>query len=221
MDYNKKVIALLEKKEVSEEQFEKLQTIFPELKESEDERIRKRIIEWVNEIRKLNPTNADHNGDCSEAIAWLEKQGEQKPAEWSEEDENKRTPLDFASIGDIITYFRKGKKGIMLVSSFDYGKGDLQKSAPRCKWGISDIRGTAYGDWAPGYVSYYVSTEEEKKQLLDSAPDYVKTWYYSLKPQPHWKPSEEQMSALDVCCRGFADNGDGVLQSLYDQLKKL
>ena len=42
----------------------------------DDERIRKRLMEWVEEFRKLNPTNADHNAECSEALAWLEKQGE-------------------------------------------------------------------------------------------------------------------------------------------------
>lgn len=48
--------------------------IFPELKESEDEEIRKWLIEMVEVVRKANPTNADHNGMCSEAVAWLEKQ---------------------------------------------------------------------------------------------------------------------------------------------------
>lgn len=44
-----------------------------ELKESEDERIRKWLIEMVEEVRKANPTNAEHNEKCSEAIAYLEK----------------------------------------------------------------------------------------------------------------------------------------------------
>lgn len=39
-----------------------------------DERIRKWLIEMVEELRKANPTNAKHNGNCSEAIAYLEKQ---------------------------------------------------------------------------------------------------------------------------------------------------
>ena len=55
--------------------------IFPELAESEDERIRKWLIEVVEEVRKSNPTNVEHNGMCSEAIAFLEKQGEQKPTD--------------------------------------------------------------------------------------------------------------------------------------------
>ena len=53
-----------------------LEEIFPELKESEDERIRKWLIELVEEVRKANPTNVEHNGMCSEALAWLEKQAE-------------------------------------------------------------------------------------------------------------------------------------------------
>lgn len=56
---------------------EALRTLIPELSESKDERIRKWLIEMVEEFRKLNPTNAEHNGNCSEAIAYLERQKEQ------------------------------------------------------------------------------------------------------------------------------------------------
>jgi hypothetical protein len=58
-----------------------IRRIFPELKESEDERIRKWLIEMVEELRKANPTNAEHNGNCSEAIAYLEQQNEKKAIE--------------------------------------------------------------------------------------------------------------------------------------------
>ena len=47
-------------------------------KDSEGERIRKWLIELVEEVRKANPTNVEYNGMCSEAIVWLEKQREQK-----------------------------------------------------------------------------------------------------------------------------------------------
>ena len=52
-------------------------TIFPELKESEDERIRKGLIKSVSRIfegHKLYDTDVTRE----EALAWLEKQGEQK-----------------------------------------------------------------------------------------------------------------------------------------------
>lgn len=48
--------------------------IFPELAESEDERIRKEILDYI-----------DKATGCQRWITWLEKKGEQKPA-WSEED---------------------------------------------------------------------------------------------------------------------------------------
>ena len=48
-----------------------IEEVFPELKESEGERIRKRIC-------KLLWDNAPYE-EAQEYIAWLEKQGEQKP----------------------------------------------------------------------------------------------------------------------------------------------
>jgi len=61
-----------------------IETIFPELKESEDERIRKEIIDFI-----YDKTNTYELREKSNSwLAWLEKQGEQKSDEWSEEDEN-------------------------------------------------------------------------------------------------------------------------------------
>ena len=51
--------------------------IFPELKESEDERIRKELISFLQSYDTLL---------TQKFIAWLEKQSEQKST-WSEEDE--------------------------------------------------------------------------------------------------------------------------------------
>jgi hypothetical protein len=62
-----------------------LDTIIPELKESEDEKIREEIVDY---LKKFIPHCDDDLVVKSKLwIAWLEKQGEQKPA-WSEEDEN-------------------------------------------------------------------------------------------------------------------------------------
>lgn len=66
-----------------------LQDVFPVLKESEDERIRKDLIAFLEDIWYFGKnTNFDKwdKSDCSDWIDWLEKQGEQKPA-WSEKDE--------------------------------------------------------------------------------------------------------------------------------------
>lgn len=61
-----------------------VEVIFPELKESEDERIRKELIQYIKDINKTGHLLSRYS---EEWLAWLEKQGEQKPVEWNEEDE--------------------------------------------------------------------------------------------------------------------------------------
>lgn len=58
-----------------------LKRIFPELVESKDEKTRKEIISTIH-LYYGEPLE----DEAKEMIAWIEKQGEQKPA-WSEEDE--------------------------------------------------------------------------------------------------------------------------------------
>ena len=54
-----------------------LEALIPELKESEDEKIRKAIIDLV--IENIGQGIMNHNNvDCNDMIAWLEKQGAQK-----------------------------------------------------------------------------------------------------------------------------------------------
>ena len=56
--------------------------IFPQLKESEDEKIRKDLIQWIDEF----PDTIWRGHYKKDILVWLEKQGEQKPT-WSEDDE--------------------------------------------------------------------------------------------------------------------------------------
>ncbi len=46
-------------------------------------------------------------------------------------------------------------------------------------------------------------------------------WLKSLRPQPHWKPSEEQMDALKYALGEGGKFNKAALESLYEQLKKL
>ena len=112
---------------------------------------------------------------------------EEKPVPGAEEEETpcgmnseeSRQPIDWKDIrvGDVITYYDGGKKGILLVSSFDGG------IYPRCKWGITTVDGSAYGDWAPGAETYYAATEGERRKLYGTMPEYVKDWFENLQRQ--------------------------------------
>lgn len=69
---------------LSSEQQMEAEGIFPEIAESEDERIRRALIEWVKRIKRYKEQGICSpeifNGISSDNIlAWLEKQGEQKP----------------------------------------------------------------------------------------------------------------------------------------------
>lgn len=76
MDYKEKVIALLNDQELSKEQKEKLENIFPELQENKDDRIVRCLLNYFNHVRY---NGLDLKGtDIDEVIAWLEKQGKQK-----------------------------------------------------------------------------------------------------------------------------------------------
>lgn len=66
--------------------------IFPELKESEDERIRKGLIKGLSAMRDIHKhqTFSDDAININDAIAWLEKQDEKLHVDWNE----KRKGLD-------------------------------------------------------------------------------------------------------------------------------
>ena len=61
-----------------------LECVFPELRGSEDERIRKWLVDYFSSIKATVWIHRDIT--CEQILDWLEKQKEQKPAEWSEED---------------------------------------------------------------------------------------------------------------------------------------
>ena len=59
--------------------------LIPELKEGGDERIRKKLISYFSNIQGFSSLEYNYGITKEEVVAWLEKQGEQKPT-WSEED---------------------------------------------------------------------------------------------------------------------------------------
>lgn len=151
---------------------------FPELKESEDERIRKALIEAIRHNYVL--TGSINHIPTKDILAWLEKQcdkgtngnneeipfSEQKPAEWSKEDE--------AHIDSLL----KRLEGI-------------------CKPGAA-------------FISTRCAISEDKD------------WLKSLKDRYTWKPSDEQIEALDSATENCAySEYQDCLRELIGQLKKL
>ena len=82
---------------------EAFEVFAPELKESEDEIHKKWILEYLYE--GLRESDEQFKEQFKSAIDWLEKQKEQKPTEWSEEDEEMyaRVVRRYTDYGWVIT----------------------------------------------------------------------------------------------------------------------
>ena len=79
MDYKEKVIAILNSQELSKEQKEKLENIFPELKDSEDEKVKRIIYSIVTKMSfHVHDIFTEEEFQCFDAWChtWLEKQDE-------------------------------------------------------------------------------------------------------------------------------------------------
>lgn len=125
-----------------------LESIFPELAESEDERVNEEIRNFLIDM------------ECKrEWIAYLEKQKEQKPAEWSEEDEEK--------LGDPINYF----EGDTLNCSSKDMVAWLKSLRPQSHWKPS----------AEQMGSLRLAIDSAKKAQMNATANILNEIYEQLK----------------------------------------
>ena len=154
----------------------------------------------------------DDNGELAEMY-----RSEQKPAEWSEEDEEM---IDYAyglcynahetahSVQDAI----KATKCMSWFKSL--------RPQPKQEWSEEDEDNLHnikliienFNSTIPYSGGNLTPSKEYKQELISLLK--------SLRPQSHWKPSEEQMAALAVAKIGI-DTDYELLESLYNDLKKL
>ena len=153
MDYEKKYKEALELARVAAFNGHQslMEGIFPELKESEDERIRKEIQSTIKQLDK-DSTICGKKYDYNQWLAWLEKQGEQKPTlpKWKYKKDH--TPLLRDSI--ILNKYgcvAKSPSGAIVsdVWVLDYGeltklpKEEIEKQGE--KKPIEEVNGEDYG----------------------------------------------------------------------------
>ena len=107
-----------------EKQGEQNTTDKVEPKESEDEKIRKGLLNYF----KRTGLRTFNNMDANSIIAWLEKQSEQNPAEWSEEDEE--------MFDSLIDYFETMKEGASAPAQEVYNRkiSWLKSLRPQNHW---------------------------------------------------------------------------------------
>lgn len=196
-----------------------IEYIFPQLRESDDERTRRRLIEFISDIKRISESGRnswavrkDDAEMCNAFLSYLEKQKEQKPA-WSEEDKK----LIDDVINSLCCYQNTLSDYQKEIVGEEIRKLKSLKPQPKQEWSEEDekIRNLAI-EWAETMYGQF--------RFVDmGSTDFRKivAWLKSIRPS--WKPSEEQIKALESCFREFGEgcpDEDG-LRSLYNDLKKL
>ena len=169
-----------------------LEEMFPELKESEDERIRKALISFLKSPF-VNENITDEK--VTPWISWLEKQGEKGTignereipnSAWTEEDDN--TLLDTINILRSCGRCSTDRK-LWLLSL----KNRVQPQ-PKQEWSEEDemfvhglIRGLAAKKDIHGHTTF-------SSDCIDITETI--NWLKDLKDRYTWKPSDEQMKLL-------------------------
>lgn len=127
---------------------EAIQTLIPELAENEDEKIRKEMIEFLNQYKE----DGLRGVDITPWIAYLEKQKEQKQVEWSEEDEI------IERIKSVIEKYLPGREKQLNTSDIDFGP-------------------LFSGEWEVFDYVYDViqDTSEDSKEKLERIRKYLRT----------------------------------------------
>ncbi len=211
---------------------EDYEQIFPELKESKDEKVRKAILKLVKQSVLLNSMVQ------KSMISWLERQGERKPTEWSE---HQHKLLNYAISMTDDTEVKCFLESLRNTGS-NTGWSEEDEMMLECVLGkISDLgTGEMCKDWLKSIKdrvqpqSKQDWSEEDSAMmnlLIEELNSIAKhngclkqyepeiNWLKSLKPN-HWKPSKEQMEALEdaISCRALPWEQLG---TLYNDLKKL
>lgn len=234
MDYEKKYKEALERASRFElpEYKNVMASVFPELKESDDERISREITEFILTHRIDEPNDIE---DTNSWIAWLEKQGEKKEYIFKSlprlldmiEPTSKAKAYcqklidtlmkeGYATDAKIVGECLKKMNGEKVaLATMDEKQGE-QKS----KWGEEDeIRLDRI------CKTLWKNRKGDTDEIFQQEQDV--DWLKTLKPQNTWKPSDEQIKAIRLA-RSFVVDDFGehptlseILMELEEQLQKI
>jgi len=243
MDYEKKYKEALERMRyvVIEPKNENMlqaikETVFPELKESEDERIRKELIEHVKDQQSSfisapdcrDKYEEEENNKYNSWLAWLEKQGGQNPQRMISA-EAKEAMYDKPA-DKIEPKFKVGDKVIGIVSDMQYYITDVCYDHYYTESGC--IIMFCSQDNFKLVEQKPACSEEDERNFNDTIlfietgtysldKDNLINWLKSFKDKYTWKPSIAQLNALSIVSKGNAPDDIEAIVSLYNDLKKL
>lgn len=211
---------------------EAIETLIPELNENEDERNWKAVLDCVKDDTLKE---------------WLKKKKEQKHLlkfdvdaafdareprdnwEYIKEfcDKFGRMPKDMDELDELVSYVMVKKQKEQKPSTPEDIAAAYQMGLAK---GRNEQKPAECSEEDEGMLNCIIATLCEESHGGRETNDKMVTWLEnrlkSLRPQPHWKPSEEQMNSLQeviILLANLRRNLDNrkSLESLYDDLKKL
>ena len=191
--------------------------IFPELAESEDEKIIKGIISnldnmiaYIEDYECSPKVKESAINDIKKQKTWLEKQGEQKLYVNDNAKEMFIRALERVE--------EQNNKGYKLTDCDKNSWWEDFKAYTSCIIEQKPIEWSEEDE----YVYNEILKRVADKKIYEHDLEYIYKWLKSLKPQSHWKPSDEQMEALDFAKAYLCDiKMRGAAEELYNDLKKL
>jgi hypothetical protein len=174
-----------------------LQDLFPELQEPEDERIKKTLINFFSKGAEYDSsTNGIKDRNI---IAWLEKQGEQKQ-------------YDIDVLEKHITKDSISELAHTVIVRNGWEIVDAKEQKP------------AWSEEDECYMSECIGAIATKDGWSFEEKRKTKHWLKALKDRYTWKPSDEQITVLELASkyeRVFTPKQIDILIGLKEQLKKL
>ena len=171
--------------------------------------------------------------ECAKFLRDLaRKQVECIPAEWSEEEAPDETKQEWRGSIDIPGSIKTSRIGTIenILSYFKYERKATQEEIrisfiPCLENLLKEIEQTnVYTEWGEvddallkEIVSFFKDGTVKLQHDLDLYAGFLENKFRYLRPQPRWKPSEEDLTALEYC----AEHNCPELLSLYYELKKL
>lgn len=222
MDYKKRNEEILEKLRTLRDSWastnnraaKEIEESIPELIESEDEKIRKEIIDFATKANNGVTSILANNYNFNKWIAWVEKKAEQKTV----------VIIPKFRVGDVIR--PKGSTAEYTIESISgecyHGKG----------WGLhlsndDDYELVEQKPWSEEDEDMFKKFVSLIPQCMTSHSynEYI-NWFKSLKdrvqPQNKWKPDSSMLICLEYAIKHINKDGDKrILSKLLEQLKKL
>ena len=191
------LLRLIDEGKISREDASRL---LPELRESEDERIRMALIELLKEVEEDETyTGRQH---ISEMLEYLEKQKEQKHVE----------KQDYSGLNDLERaihrgFLSAGVENVLVTIIKETARECLAQMKP-AEWSEEDEKMRAR-------IIMFLAGFMGNEDMID--------WLKSLRPS--WKPSDEQIFYLSKAIKTLGEEGDcktvAILNEIRLEIKKL